>query len=43
MFLYNTSGFIGSHSGELGDTEKFVQLMPGSHKSDKPVNITGID
>ena len=32
-----------SHSGELGDTPGFLQLTPGSYKSDKPINITGID
>ena len=36
-------GFTRSHSGEIGDIEGFVQLIPGSYKSDKPVNITGID
>ena len=43
MFFYNTGVFFGSHSGELGDIEKFVQLMPGSYEGDKPVNLTGID
>ena len=31
------------HSGELDDFEGFVRLIPGSYKSDKPVNITGKD
>ena len=40
--LYINLGFTQSHSGELGDIEGFVQLTPGTYKSDKPVNITGI-
>ena len=43
MFFYTILGFIESHSGELGDFEGFVQLIPVSYKGDKPVNITGID
>ena len=35
--------FIKSHSGELGDIEGFVQLLQGSYKSDKSINLTGID
>ena len=35
--------FTQSHSGVLGDTKGFVQLIPGSYKSDKSLNITGID
>ena len=27
----------------LGDIERFVQTIPGSYKSNKPINITGID
>ena len=36
-------GFIENHSGELGDIPGFVQLIPGTYKSGKPINITGID
>ena len=36
-------GFVQSYSGELGDIEGFIQLIPGSYKSDRPVNITRID
>ena len=36
-------GFTQSQSGELGDIEGFVQLIPGTYRSDKPINITGID
>ena len=42
-FFYIILGFTQSHSGELGDIEGFIQLIPGSYKSVKPVNITGID
>ena len=36
-------GFVHSHSGELGDIPCFIQLLPRSYKSDKPINNTGID
>ena len=36
-------GFVQSHSGPLGNSEGFVQLIPGSYKSDRPNNITGIN
>ena len=36
-------GFTQSRSCELGDIQGFVELIPGSYKSDKPINITGID
>ena len=36
-------GFTRSHSGELGDIPGFIQLIPVSYKSDRPINITGID
>ena len=42
-FFYTLSGFTQSHSGPFGDIEGFVQLIPGSYKSDKPINITGVD
>ena len=42
-FLYNFFGFMESDLGLIGDVPGFVQLTPGSYKSDKPVNITGID
>ena len=35
-------GFTESHSGPLGDIDGFIQLIPGSYKSDKPINVTGI-
>ena len=36
-------GFTQSHSGELGDIPGFSEIKPGSCKSDKPINVTGID
>ena len=36
-------GFTQSHSGELVDIPGFIQLIPGSDKRDRPINITGID
>ena len=42
-FFYTILGFIQSHSYPLDDIEGFYQLVPGSYKSDKPINITGID
>ena len=42
-FFYVFLGFTQSRLGELGDIPVFIQLIPGSYKSDKPVNITGID
>ena len=29
--------------GELRDIQGFIQLIPGSYKNHKPINITGID
>ena len=29
--------------GELGDIPGFIQIIPGSYKSDKLINITGFD
>ena len=42
-FFYVILGFTQSHSRELGDIPSFIQLIPGGYKSDKPINITGID
>ena len=42
-FFYTALGFTQSHVGVLGDIPGFVQLIPGSYKSDKPMNIAGID
>ena len=42
-FFYTILGFTQSHSYPLQDIEGFYQLIPGSYKSNKPINITGID
>ena len=42
-FFYTILGFTQSHQGPLNDIEGFYRLLPGSYKSDKPINITGID
>ena len=42
-FFYTSSGFTQSRSYPLDDIEGFYQLIPGLYKSDKPINITGID
>ena len=42
-FFYTILGFTQSHQGPLNDIEGFCQRIPGSYKSDKPINITGID
>ena len=42
-FFYTILGFTQSHSYPLDDIAGFYQLIAGSYKSDKPINITGID
>ena len=42
-FFYTILGFTQSRSYPLDDIDGFYQLIPGSYKSDKPINITGID
>ena len=42
-FFYTILGFIQSRSYPLDGIDGFYQLIPGSYKSDKPVNITGND
>ena len=42
-FFYTILGFTQSHSHPLDDIDGFSQLIAGSYKSDKPINITGID
>ena len=42
-FFYAILGFTQSHQGQLNDIEWFYQILPGSYKSDKHINITGID
>ena len=42
-FFYTIFGFTQSRSYPLDDIEGFYQLIPGLYKSDRPINITGID
>ena len=42
-FFYTMLGFTRSRSYPLDDIDEFYQLIAGSYKSDKPINITGID
>ena len=42
--IFNTIlGFTQSHSGVLGRTERFIQMIAGTYKSDKPNNNRGVD
>ena len=41
-FFYTILGFTQSRSYPLDDIDGFCQLIAGSYKSDKPINITGI-
>ena len=41
--FYSILGFTQSHSYPLDDIEGFYQLIPGSYKSDRRNNITGIN
>ena len=42
-FFYTILGFTRSRYYPLDDIDGFYQLIAGSYKSDKPINITGID
>ena len=42
-FFYVILGFTKSHSGPPVDFEGFIQMIPDTCKSYKPVNINGID
>ena len=42
-FFYTILGFTQSRSYPLDDIEGFYQLVAGLYKSDKPIDITGID
>ena len=43
MFFYTVLGFTGSRSYPLDDIDRFYQLIAGSFKSDRPINISGIN
>ena len=42
-FYFTILSFSESHTGVLGDIPGFVQLITGSYKSNKPINIIVID
>ena len=42
-FFYTILGFTQSRSYPLDDIDSHYQIISGSYKSDKPINITGID
>ena len=42
-FFYTILGFTQSRSYPLDDIDGFYQFIAGSYKSNKPINITGID
>ena len=42
-FFFTILGFTQSRSYPLDDIEGFYKLVAGLYKSDKPINITGID
>ena len=42
-FFYTILGFTQSHSYPLDDIDGFYQLIAGSYKNEKPINITRID
>ena len=42
-FFFTTLGFTQSRSYPLDVIDGFYQLIPGSYKSNKPINFTGID
>ena len=41
--MYSILGYTQSHQGPLNDIEGFCEKLPGSYKTDRPINITGID
>ena len=42
-FFYTILGFTQSRSYPLDDIDGFYQIIAGLYKSDRPINITGID
>ena len=42
-FFYTILGFTRTHSYPLDDIDGFYQLIAGSYKGNRPINITGID
>ena len=42
-FFYTLLRFTQPHSRPVRDIDGFIQMIPGSYKSDEPINITGND
>ena len=42
-FFCTSLNFTKSYSRVLGDLGGFVQLIPGSYKTDKPIKTPGVD
>ena len=42
-FFFTILGFTRSHSNPLEDIEGFYQLIAGLYKSERPINIIGMD
>ena len=42
-FFYTILGFTQSRSYPLDDIDSHYQIIAGSYKNDKPINITGVD
>ena len=42
-FLKPLLGFTQPHQSPLNDIEGFYQTLPGSYKTNKPINMTGTD
>ena len=42
-FFYSILGFTQSHCYPVNIIDGFYQLIPGSYKSNRPINITGVD
>ena len=42
-FFYTILGYNQSRQGPLNDIEGFYQILLGTYKGDRPINITGID
>ena len=41
-FFYTILGLVQSHSGPLNDfSKRYIEKIPATHKSIKPINITG--
>ena len=42
-FFYTILGFTKSHSGLFVDIEGYIEKVPRTYKTEKPINITGND